>query len=179
MDRSAAGYSLTEILAVVLLLSIAAAVAIPNLSATDPSKLDLAAQELAEAMRFARAEAIRTGEPHGFRQQSSAKRIRVFRPDTSASPWTPIYDVLHPISKKLYDIELDDHRFARVDSLSHDRVYRATCNVADHVYFDANGVPRCLDPETVLLDTFEVELALGDHVRTLTLDRITGRVTVQ
>lgn len=179
MRRNQSGYSLAEMLAVVLVLSLAAAVTIPNLSASDPSKLDLAAQEIAHAMRYARSEAIRTGEPHGFRQQSSSKRIRVFSIDPNTTPWTELYDVRHPISKKIYDIDLDEHPFARVDGVSADRVYSAACSQAGIVHFDASGIPRCTNPETVLLEQYDVTLTLGSHTRVVSLDRLTGRVSIQ
>ena len=173
------GYSLLEILLVISILGVVAAVAIPNFSATDPGKLDLAADEIAEAMRFARSEATRTGSPRGFQQDSSQKRIRVFRPDMSATPWTPVYDVYHPVSKKLYDIQLDAHPFASADGISHSRIYRGTCNQSGSVYFDSNGTPWCADPETVLLQQFDVTLSLGPFSRVVTLHGVTGRVTIQ
>jgi type II secretion system protein H len=179
MRQRERGYSLPELLAVVIILGVAAAVAIPDISTTNPNKLDLAAEELAQAMRYARSEAIRTGTPRGFRQQSTEKRIRVFTPDTSSSPWALNYDVYHPVSKKLYDIDLDSHAFARADSLSHNRVYRGTCNTPGSIYFDSSGIPRCVDPETVLLEQFDVTLTLGSHSRVVSLSAITGRVTVQ
>ena len=179
MRQGERGYSLLELLAVVIILGVAAAVAIPDISTTNPNKLDLAAEELAQAMRYARSEALRTGEPRGFRLQSTEKRIRVFRPDTSSSPWTLNYDIYHPVSKMLYDIDLDTHAFARVDSLSHNRVYRGTCNQQGSVYFDSSGIPRCTNPETALLEQFDVTLTLGSHTRVVSLSAITGRVTVQ
>jgi len=179
MRRSERGYSLAELLAVITILGIVAAVATPDLSAPDPTRLDLAAEEIAQAMRYARSEAIRSGEPRGFRQQSRAKRIRVFRPDISTSPWTLNYDVYHPVSKKLYDVDLDTHPFARADSLSHNRVYRGTCNKKTDVYFDSSGIPRCSNPETVLLEQFDVTLTLGGHTRVVSLHSLTGRVTVE
>jgi len=179
MRQGERGYSLLELLAVVIILGVAAAVAIPDISTTNPNKLDLAAEEVAQAIRFARSESLRTGQPHGFRQQSSAKRIRVFRHDTSATPWVPIYDIYHPTSKQLYDIELDTQSFASADSVSRTPTFRGICNKTGNIYFDAAGIPRCADPETVLLEQFDVTLTLGNHIRVVTLNGITGRVTVQ
>ncbi len=173
------GYSLLELTLVVLILGIMAAVVIPSFFSADPTKLDLAAREFADAMRFARSEAMRTGDPMGFRQQSSQKRIRVINFDVSTAPWTLIYDVYHPVSKKLYDIQLDTHPFARADSVAHNRGYRGSCNQPGYVYFDAGGLPRCADPETVLLDQFDVTFTLGGYSRVLSLDSITGQVTIQ
>lgn len=174
-----AAYSLLELTIIVLILGIMAAVVMPNYSSSDPSKLDLAAGEIADAMRFARSEAMRLGQPRGFRQQSVQKRIRVFRADTATAPWTVIYDVYHPLSKKLYDIDLDNHPFAKADSITATSAYRGTCNQNGNVYFDSNGIPRCTDPETVLLDQFDVTLTLGGHTRVVSLNSFTGQVTIQ
>jgi len=173
MGRCETAYTLVEILIVVSILGIVAAVAIPGFSSTNPQPLDLAAEETANAMRFARSEAMRLGSPIGFRQHPGNKRIRVFQADTGTSPWTLNYDVHHPLSKHLYDIQLDSH------PLSHNRVYRGTCNTPGNVYFDSNGTPWCADPETVLLEQFDVTFTLGSHSRVVTLHGITGRVTVQ
>ena len=179
MGRRESAYTLVEILIVVSLLGIVAAVAVPNYSSVNPQPLDLAAEEIANAMRFARSEAMRLGRPIGFRQHSVNKRIRVFRADTGTAPWTLNYDVHHPLSKHLYDVELDSHPFAAADSVSHNRVYRGTCDKPGNVYFDGNGTPWCADPETVLLEQLDVTLTLGSHSRVITLHGISGRVTVQ
>jgi len=160
-------------------MGVAAAAAIPVLSSGNPQALDLAAEEFATAMRFARNEAIRTGEPRGFRQPIDKKRIRVFRPDTGTSPWTLNYDVYHPVSKRLYDIRLNTHPFAYAESIDRTFNYRATCNQPGNIYFDRNGIPRCTDPETVFLEQLNLTLTLGAHTRIVTLHGITGRVTVQ
>ena len=173
------GVTLVELLVVITLLGIVAVVALPDFRSGELYRLELAAREFAEAMRFARGEAIRTGEPHGFRQASGPKRIQVFRPDISTTPWTLNYDVYHPVSKQLYDIELDTHPFAAADSVTHNRVYRGSCNIDNNVYFDNTGTPWCVDPETVLLQQFELTLTLGGHTKVVTLHGITGRVTVQ
>ena len=152
---------------------------VPSLMPADSGKLDVAAQEIAAAMRFARSEAMRLRQPHGFTQWTSDRSIRVFRPDTGSVPWTEIFDIYHPVSKKIYDIRLDGRFFAAADSITAVRQYRGTCNTNAKVYFDANGIPRCLDPQTVLLDRYEVTLKIGDHQRVVSLAPITGQVTIQ
>jgi prepilin-type N-terminal cleavage/methylation domain-containing protein len=177
--RYRCGYTLVELSLVVLILGIMAAAVVPYLISSDSGKLQVAAQEIADAMRFARSEAMRLRQPHGFRQKTSDRSIRVFRPDTGSVPWIEVYDIYHPVSKKLYDIRLDGRFFAAADSISAVREYRGTCNRVASVYFDANGIPRCLEPQTVLLDRFEVTLKIGDHQRVVSLQPITGRVAIQ
>jgi len=173
------GYTLVELVITVTIIGVVAAIAVPGFSSSSEKQLQLAAEEFAAAMRFARTESIRTGEPHGFRQQSSAKRIRVFRLDQSTSPATRIYDVYHPIDKQLYDLELDLHPLAAADTLTRSPNYYGTCNITGNVYFDANGTARCVDPDTVLLEKFELRFDLGTQQRTVSVDGITGRVTVE
>ncbi len=179
MRNNKQGYSLVELLIVITILGVVATVAVPDITTTGVSQLDLAASKIANAMRFARSESMRESRPRAFDQQTSQQRIRVFSPDTNASPWSPVYDVYHPLSKQLYDIDIKNHSFAAADSMSHSTVYRGTCNTPERVYFDVNGTPWCTDPETVLLDQFVITLTAGLHTRTVTLHGITGRVTVQ
>ena len=94
------GLTLLEISIVVLILAITAAVALPNLSTTVPYRLDNAARELAEAIRFARAEAIRTGEARGISYTALSQTLSLYRDDS-----TPVYDIHHPIDKKRYPLD--------------------------------------------------------------------------
>lgn len=173
------GYTLVELSLAVLIIGIMAATVIPGLMSPEPGKIHLAAQEYADAIRFARSEAMRLRAPHGFRQNAVTNRVRVFRVDTASSPWSEIYDVYHPQKKQLYDLRFDDHAFASLQTLSTLRTYRGTCNRANSIYFDIQGRPRCLDPETVPLDELEVTLISGSHERKLVLQAITGRVVLQ
>ena len=173
------GYTLVELTLVVLVLGIMAAAVIPALTPADSGKLHVAANEVADAMRFARSEAMRLHQPIGFRFFVTQKEIQVYRPDTSSVPWTAVYDIYHPVSKKKYKFKLDEQLFAATDSASIVRNYRGICRTPAKIYFDANGTARCLDPSTTLLDEYVVTLSTGDHTRVVSLDPITGRVTIQ
>ena len=72
------GFSLMELAVVVAILGIVAAVAMPNLAATDVQIVELAAAGVADAIRFARSEAIRSGTPHGVNTDAAGNRIRVY-----------------------------------------------------------------------------------------------------
>jgi len=174
------GYTLVELVIVVGIIALIAAIAIPATTSTGSDKqLEVAAEEFAAAMRFARSESLRTGKPHGFRQTVSDKRIRVFSLDESTSPPTLVYDIYHPVDKQLYDFELDLQSIAAADSVSRNVAFRGTCNKNANAYFDANGTPWCTDPANVLLESFEVQFDLASVRRTVTVDGITGRVSVQ
>jgi type II secretory pathway pseudopilin PulG len=179
--RPQAGISLLEILIVVAMLGIVAVVSIPNLSSTDPAILDLAAEEIAQAYRFARAESLRTGEPYGVYSVSSSsnKRYRVYRANTTTTPPTPIYDVYHPLDKQLYDLELEKHAFASAESVTAINNFYGTCDNPRYIVFNAQGVPLCGDPLTVSLKEKAITLTKGEHTRVVTIEGLTGRVSLQ
>ena len=174
------GYTLIELVIVVTILAIVAAIVVPAATSTGPEKeLQLVAEEFAAAMRYARSESIRTGEPHGFRFLTNQERVRVFAADTSGTPWTWIWDVYHPVTKQLYDYTLPAELFGAPDPIAQTAVYRSTCDRTGSVYFDANGTPWCLEPETILLDSYRLDITTAAGQIAVNLDGITGRVTVQ
>jgi Tfp pilus assembly protein FimT len=169
-----------EILIVVAILGIVAVVSIPSLSSTDPATLDLAAEEIAQAYRFARAESLRTGKPYGVHSvpSSSNKRYRVFRYEASSNP-SKIFDVYHPLDKQLYDLELKTHPFASADSVAGTTTFFGTCDDSRYVVFNAQGVPHCNDPITVALKEKAITLDKGAHTRVVIIEGITGRIGIQ
>ncbi len=174
------GFSLVELVVVLTLLSLSAVILIPAVQPTQGYRLDLAASEFADAMRFARSEALRTGKPHGFLAESSENRIRVFRANTITTPLTPVHDVYHPVSRRLYDLDLDtEDALAGVTMNSGGPTWLGTCDTPDIVVFDATGTPHCSDPWTVLLAERVVTLAFTDATRQVVLAGETGRVVVQ
>ncbi len=172
------GLTLIELVVVISVIAIIAAIAYPALPTDDSHELDTAAAEFAAAIRFARTESIRTGKPHGFRFLTNQYRIRVFRADTQVNPWTWIWDVYHPIDKQLYDYTFPADLTGSAIPVEHAPVYRGTCDRQGVVYFDEHGTPWCLEPETVLLESYRLDFATDTANASVTLDGITGRVTI-
>ncbi len=168
------GFSLVEVVLVLSLLGLAALVVVPAAQPGRDLALESAAGEVADAMRFARSEALRTGEPHGFRTVASPDRIQVYRVDPGTNPPTPIYDVRHPLTRRPYDVALAD--LAKGATLTRTTTWTGTCNAPTYVNFDAEGSPRCGDPMAVLLETGRLTLSQGGASRDVVLRGPVGRV---
>lgn len=172
------GYTLIELSITITIMAVIAAIAVPAFSSGQDKKLQAAAQEFAAAMRFARSESIRTGEPYAFQYQTGIQRIRVWRVNASTNPVTIINDVYHPVDKQIYDFNLEQQSLAAAETITRNTLFRGTCSNPDMIYFAANGSPWCAAPPDVLLESYELTFQSGSVLRSLTLDGITGRVTV-
>ncbi len=170
------GISLLEISIVVSILGIIAMVAIPNFSAFDPHKLELATEEIAQALRFARNEAIRTQITTHFELLASSQTIRVYK-DTTSSSSSLAY---HPVSKKKYDIQLKNHPFAAADNISMNMIPAGSgsCNNNTHIYFDKFGNTWCNGPANTFLRQTTISVSLAQFSQSITVDGFTGRVVV-
>ncbi len=177
--RGQAGFTLTELVVVVATLAVVAAIAVPSFDTGPDKDLELVAEEFADAMRFARSESIRTGQPHGFRFLTNQNRIRVYSVDSTGTPWTWVWDVYHPVTKQLYDYTFPAALAGASDPAAQTPNYRGTCDRTSVAYFDANGTPWCLEPEDVLLESYRLDLTSKTDQISVSLDGITGRVTVQ
>jgi type II secretion system protein H len=78
--RAVRAFTLIELMAVLVIFGLLAAIALPNLGIRDARILDDAAKELANGLEFARARAVMTGIPHRvlLDLDGSAWRIEVY-----------------------------------------------------------------------------------------------------
>jgi len=173
------GVTLVELLVVVAILGIVALAAIPFLTTAGPQRLDAAVQACADAIRFARSESLRTGTPYGFSVSTVEQRIRLYRADTGTSPPTPVYDVYHPVTKQLYTVDLKSQPYRAVALISSDSSYQGSCTTTGETLFDDRGRPYCRDPYPVFYRKGSLTFRLAGQSRVLTLDGVTGRVTVR
>ena len=184
--RSAAhrGYTLLELIVVVSILAVLAAIALPTFNPSESEKLELAAMHVAEAIRYARTEALRTGEAHGLTISQVTQEITLNQYDLSTAPITAVATPIHPIDKQPYDFNVET-----MPSTSGVRIVN-TQDVFSYtglgrrrsLVFDANGTPIWVvgsGPTTYLLSDGTVELRYGNQERRVRVAQLTGRVTIE
>ena len=174
------GYTLVEILIVVTILGIVALVAIPNFP-SNTHKLDLAVAETAQALRFARSEAMRTGQLRGVRVNPASDRVQVFR-ITSLLPPTFAYDVRHPVDKKLYDLQFQSDQQVRGIDISNVTFQYAAAPSVEYLFFSDGGVPLTPNPfggAAWMLTLGNITLRYGNKTSMIDIAPMTGRVSVR
>lgn len=179
-----AGFSLLELSIVVLILGIMAVVVIPDSAPSNQQKLDLAANQIAQALRFAQGEAQRTGEHHGVTISQVTQTITVIKWDMTTDPVSTELVPYHPVNKQSFVFDADRMSLAPGVSIinSSDIFNYITIGRRPSLIFDPKGVPVWVlgsdDSVYRLLDGV-VQLSDGQDQRDIAVAPLTGRVTVQ
>jgi prepilin-type N-terminal cleavage/methylation domain-containing protein len=179
MGRKA--FTLIELLLVVAVLAAAAAILLPAPTPVDRAqRIDLAAGEVAAALRFARDEALRTRRWHGVRITAASERIQVFSLDTTGTPPVETFDVRHPVDKKLYDLSLASRPFSEgVDLDRAEFGFGGVKKPYEAIAFSPDGVPAS-PRDLTLLDSGLVDLNDGaTERRRVEVAAMIGRVTFE
>ena len=173
------GYTLVELLISVTLLALIAVVAIPDPRPAGQERLTLAASLAADAFRFARDEATRTGDIYGVYADIPNNRIDVFRLDQAPDPDVAVFDVRHPVSKQLYRVQLGSGPVRGVLIQSRNGTPTAACNDTSLVGIDPSGATICVDPVTTRIENVSLTLAHDGTAASVAVDSYTARTTVQ
>ena len=174
------GHTLVEMMIVVAIIGLALAVAMPSATPAHQQKLNLAASAVADAFRFAREEARRTGTIHGVATDIGNDLVRVFRLDEGPNPNLKVFDdVRHPLSKQPYAIQIGQSPYGGVALSAVGGQMVGTCNDPGNIAFDSAGVVRCVEPTATRIDNPSIDLAFGQLSLTVAIDSFTGRVVVQ
>jgi len=176
------GFTLLELLIVITILGIVALVAIPYLQSPDTKKLEVAANEVVMALRYARSQAIRTGKPHGVRFTAVGDRVVVFELDMTNPPIDSADEITlrQPHNKKLYDLSINtDTPTVGIGISVADFRFGGDPTPYEYVEFNAKGTPIHIasDGTTTLMDQGEIRLNQGGRISIVQLAAITGRVT--
>lgn len=162
-----------------------AAAVIPSFfSATDQYKLDLVAEEIAQALRFAQSEARRTGQPHGATISQVSQTITVKKWDITTDPVSTELVPYHPVSKKALVFDADGFSLAPGVEIANasDVFLYDTIGRRRSLIFDENGLPVWImsaGADVYRLLDGTVTLSDGGNQRSVVVAPITGRVTLQ
>ncbi|MBT8437336.1 MAG: prepilin-type N-terminal cleavage/methylation domain-containing protein [Gammaproteobacteria bacterium] len=179
-----AGFSLLELSVVVLILGIMALVVIPDSAPSNQQKLDLVANQIAQAIRFAHSEALRTGEYHGVTISQTTQTITVKKYDITTDPVSTELIPYHPVNKQSFVFDADTISLAPGVSIinSSDIFDYQTIGRRRSLIFDPQGVPAWVmsaGSSVYRLEEGIVELGDGRNQRNVVVAPLTGRVTVQ
>lgn len=97
------GFTLAEMLIVTVIIGITATAAVPMMSSSDPQKLNVAAVEVANLLRFAQSEARRSGGYVLVDGKSAAGRLSLYNSDSSGNLSSVIND---PLTKRAATLDV-------------------------------------------------------------------------
>lgn len=169
------GFTLVEALTVIALIGILSLMLVPLLSAQNPTKLDLAAAEVGNALRFAINEAQRTGG-YVLVDGSDPGRLHMVHSDASGASLGAVTD---PLTKRALDIDTSSSAVLGQVSMT------------PKFFKGGKAYPQLLIGPGTQLQAFDkgdkkgaldagsgVVLALGAQSVTVGLNEITGLVTI-
>lgn len=179
------GFSLLELLVVLVVLGFAAALAQLAGNPVAPTQLDAATRDVIQLLRFAQSEAIRTGDWRTVDCNQPANSIRIY--GLNMTPKPPIEDItkpiMQPIDKRTYALALAARpgtAAVRIDSCGF--VYSGTSAGGTIVSFGPDGAPVYVGGRNASdikqLTGGAVQLSAGFNRRIISIDALTGRVSV-
>ena len=104
------GFTLVELLVVVVILGVVATVTLPMLSSNDPQKLSVAVEETTNTLRFALSEAKRTGGYVLVDGKTTSGRLKLYYSTSNGNLTTAITD---PLTKRTLDLNVTSSVFSQ------------------------------------------------------------------
>ncbi len=166
--KSQRGFTLVEVLMVLLILGIAATIVIPMINDTSDLQVTSAARQIASTLLYAQTASI-----------SSQQQYQVVF-DTGANSYE-VQDslgnvIVDPVAGSPYQIAYPNDR--RTQNVSIDT---ANFDGSNTVWFDRLGAPYggTISASPPPLSTGQVEVRVKDKTMTITVEPVTGRITIQ
>lgn len=159
------GFTLPELVIVIVLLSVLAVTAVPAVGRLFAFSLDTTANALASDLRFAQSLSISRTSGYSV-DFSLANGYRVLDPAGQ-----PVTDPARPGTDLVVDFSEPRYRGLTLSGAGFDGTPR--------VYFDSLGVPYQADGVTALAAQGRVALTADQDTRTVTVEPATGKVSIQ
>lgn len=183
MVQNPSGFTLIELLLCILLMGIIARIILPTMAPYREGKIELAATDIAMALRFARDEALRNGEERAVKINNTTGQVTVYRPNLATSPATVAAVLPNPLTKQPYDFNIVNNALTagiRLENSTKPFKYRNNGTLQEDVFFDNHGIPVFINgAQRYQLESGSVQLGSGGGTRSVVLVPFTGRVTIQ
>ena len=171
-SNSRQGFTLVEILMVVVILGIAAACVVPQLSSRDDLKTAAAARVVMADLIYAQNRAISVQQTQYVAFDTAGKKYALL------GGWDPQVAVTHPIHKTSYVTRFST---AATDSLKEVELTSASFDGQAGLAFDPLGAPLAVQENgtaSALNAKGEIKLTVGGHTLTVTVEPYTGEINV-
>lgn len=176
--RRSSGLSLAEVLIVCAVLAIAAAVALPSAQPATELWTDATAEQIVQALRFARSEAMRAGAPRMVGCDQAGNRLSVYVPNTSNG--APVSILQDPLRKADYIVVPGQTPAGSGISLTACNFVFTDKSSASTLAFDAGGNPvrgfGDAAKQALAMTSGAIVVGAGSVTRTVAID-VNGRVT--
>lgn len=158
------GFTLVEILIVLVIMVIAAMIAIPMASSADSLQVSSAANTIAADIEYAKSMAIKTGRSFSVVFDSSTESYRIEDQDGNV--------IEHPV-KKGFDYIMDFRTESRLDKVN---IVSVDFDLTSKVKFDYLGSPY--NGGDVTLNSGLVTLNAGSSTATVRVEPVTGFIVI-
>lgn len=162
------GFTLAEILMVVVILAIAAAIIVPAMADTEEFILNSAAIDLNNALTYAQTQSIATGKIHRVVFSSDDQTVTIQIQNNDLSYGT----IKHPITKQDYQMS-----FGQSSSYLGIAMGSIDFDAGDYLLYD--GMARPYSDVGVDLADGSVELTGKELSRKITVQPVTGKITIE
>lgn len=160
---SGGAFTIIELMIVLVILGIAAAIAVPMVSSAASMQLRSAVNMVAADLEYAKSMSIATGRNHRVAFSTASNAYEVQDPNGNV--------ILHPVSKKSYSVSFSDD--GRLDQVT---IQNALFGGVGEVRFDYLGTPY--SSAAALNSDGVVTLQAGGATRTVTVKAVTGFISV-
>jgi len=180
-DRS--GFTIIELLVVILLIAIIARVALPTVASIGTGKNEVAAASIAAALRFARDQAIHNAVEHGVRINRVTGQVTVFRPNLTTTPVSIDTVLYNPFTKLPYDFNIAEGELTAGVSIGNTVdpfKYRNNAARQSDILFDVQGMPIFISgTDRYHLENGSIIVRAGSESSDVVVAPFTGRVAIQ